>query len=303
MREESTLIKQILDFAQEESSVRAVALNGSRVNPNVIRDIMQDYDVTFFIRNFEDISYKTNPNWIKRFGELIIFQQNDFKDGSYVFLMQFKEGVRIDLSFKNVMKVDEVIKEDSLTKILLDKDNIIPALPLPNDYTYYVKKPAQKEYDTLMNEAWWIQTYIAKAIWRDELPLAKYMFDVILIDCIRTILSWYIGINYDWNINVGKCGKWFKRFLPESIYNEFITLYPTIDYDEMWHTLFEADKFIRKIGSVVAEKLGYTYPMNDDMNVTEYLKTVQALPQNAAEFCPTKELNEIYVENVEKLFE
>jgi len=280
MRNEAEVIKEILDFANEENKVRAVMMNGSRVNPNAIRDIMQDYDVVFFVADLESQSYKINRNWIKRFGELVILQQNDFEEGAYIIMMQFKDGVRIDLSFRDIKKVQESVREDSLTKILLDKDGIIPPLPQPNDSTYYVQKPTEKEFDMVMNEAWWIQSYVAKGIWRDELPLAKYMFDVILMDCVREMLSWHLAMNNDWSINVGKCGKWFKRYLPEELYKEFAELYPSSVYEEMWVSLFKVGEFIRKIGTEVGEKLGYKYPMEDDERVTEFLKMIKEIPRS-----------------------
>jgi aminoglycoside 6-adenylyltransferase len=284
MRKEKEVIKQILDFAYSEDCVRAVMLNGSRLNSNAPEDILRDYDVVFFITDIEAASFKINRNWINIFGELVIMQQNDFEDGAYIFLMQFKDGVRIDLSFKDIKKIEELAKEDSLSKIILDKDNINLELPSPNDSIHYVQKPSRKEFDKTLSEAWWIQTYVAKAIWRDELPLAKYMFDVILIDCIRKLLSWHIGEVYNWNINVGKCGKWLKHFLSEEIYNEFKGLYPTVDYEEMWKSLFYAGGFIQKIGKDLAEKLEYKYPMQDDINVTEYLHRIRVLPKDSTDF-------------------
>lgn len=284
MRKENEVLKQILDFANEEDRVRVVMFNGSRVNDNAIKDIMQDYDVVFFITDIENTSYKTNREWIKRFGELVIFQQNDNEEGSYIFLMQFKDGVRIDLSFYDINRVNEKIREDTLTRILLDKDNRLPRLPEPNDTIYYVKKPSKKEFDEILNEAWWIQTYVAKGIWRDELPYVKYMYDVILMECIRKLLSWYIGIGYGWRINPGKMGKWFKRYLPQDIYREYAALYPGSDYDNIWNCLFSAGRFIRGIGERVAEELGYDYPIKDDINVTDYLKRIRELPGDAADF-------------------
>jgi aminoglycoside 6-adenylyltransferase len=284
MREESQVMKQILEFAHSEDKVRAVMLNGSRLNNNAPKDIMQDYDVVFFITNIEDNSFKINRDWIDKFGELIIMQQNDFEDGSNIFLMQFNDGVRIDLHFEDISKIEQAVKEDTLSKIILDKDNMNLELPLPNDSMYYVQRPDKKEFDKALNEAWWIQTYVAKAIWRDELPLAKYMFDVILIECIRKLLSWHAGEVNNWTVNVGKCGKWIKHFLSEEIYNEFITLYPTINYEEMWEALFYAGRFIEKIARPLAEKLGYSYPMQHDINVTQYLRRIKALPKDAKSF-------------------
>lgn len=285
MRKENEVMQQILDFANNEDRVRVVMLNGSRVNPNAPKDIMQDYDIVFFVEDMDSLSYKTDQSWINVFGELVIMQQNDFEDGAYIFLMQFKDGVRIDLSFQDIRRIEESVREDTLSNILLNKDNIELKLPVPNDSGHYVLKPSEKEFDEVLNEAWWIQTYVAKAIWRDELPLAKYMFDVILIDCIRKLLSWYIGGKHKWNVNVGKCGKWFKRYLSDEIYNDFISIYPTIEYEEMWESLFRAGKFIGRIGMSLAESLEYSYPTEDDRNVTEYIKRIKELPADAREFC------------------
>ena len=109
-------MKQILDFANSEDRVRAVMLNGSRVNPNAPKDIMQDYDIVFFITDIEDLSYKIDQSWISAFGELVIMQQNDFEDGAYIFLMQFKDGIRIDLSFQDIRRIEESVREDTLSK-------------------------------------------------------------------------------------------------------------------------------------------------------------------------------------------
>lgn len=281
MRNEQQVIKQLLDFANDDERIRAVALNGSRVNPNAPKDIMQDYDVVFYITDIEDERYKRNRDWIKEFGELVILQQNDSEEG-YIFLMQFKDGVRIDLSFADMKETGK--NEDSLIKVLLDKDDLFKDVPLPNDSIYLITKPTQEEFGKVLNECWWIQTYIAKGIWRDELPLVKYMFDVILIDCIRKLLEWHLGAKYDWKINAGKCGKWFKRLLTKDLYHEFIAIYPSTDYKDIWQSLFKAGKLIRRLGNELSDELGYTYPMSDDINVTEYIKKVKELPKDAIDF-------------------
>ncbi|NNU75780.1 aminoglycoside 6-adenylyltransferase [Clostridium estertheticum] len=265
MRSEEEVLKQILEFASNEEKVRAVILNGSRLNINAPKDIMQDYDVVFFIKGIEDISYKTNQIWIKQFGKLAILQQNNFDDGSYIFLMQFKDGLRIDLCFKAIEKINVVVGEDSLSKILLDKDDLIDKIPEPNDSIYFVRKPTEKEWDSLINNLWWIQTYVAKGIWRDELPYVKYMYDVIFMDGIRKLLSWHIGSQYDWQVNVGKCGKWFNRFMKKGLYDEFISIYSGIDYYDIWIKLFKAEELIRTSGMELSNMLGYKYPMEYDI--------------------------------------
>ena len=285
MRTENEVLAQLLDFANVDDKVRAVILNGSRVNPNVEKDIFCDYDVVFSVTDPD--YYFRNQEWIQRFGELVIMQQNNDQIGErakYFFLMQFKDGVRIDVSFDPVECIAQTIANDSLTKVLLDKDNVIKPLPLPNDSIHNVPKPTEAEFNKVMNEVWWIQTYVAKGIWRDELPLVRYMYDVILQDSLVKLLSWYVGIQHDWKVNVGKCGRWHNKYLSQSLFNEFKATYSGASYEQIWPALSNAGKLIRQVGTEVAHDLGYTYPLQDDINVTDYIKKVKELNKDATGF-------------------
>lgn len=75
-------------------------MNGSRTNPNVEKDIYQDYDIGFDI-------------------------EHDF-DRSYTWLMLFKDGNHIDLGIQIKEKMLEEYTSDKLTVPLLDKDNCLP---------------------------------------------------------------------------------------------------------------------------------------------------------------------------------
>ena len=47
MRTEKEMFDLIISTAQSDDRIRAVYLNGSRTNPNVPKDIFQDYDVVY----------------------------------------------------------------------------------------------------------------------------------------------------------------------------------------------------------------------------------------------------------------
>lgn len=80
------------------------------------------------------------------------------------------------------------------------------------------------------------------------------------------------------------CGKWFKYFLPKETYEQFIYLYPGRDYEEIWEALLKEGEFIRTLGVELAEKLNYTYPMQDDVNVMEYICKIKDLPAGVEDF-------------------
>ena len=207
MRSETEVIQTVLHFANNNDMIRAALLNGSRANPNVARDIFCDYDIGLYVTDPDH--FWRDRSWIQQFGELIILQGNQWEEGDasgYIFLMLFSDGVRIDLAFDPIAHF-ELFLDDSLTVVLLDKDQVMPTLPPPSERSYFTQKPSQKEFDETANEFWWCSTNVAKGIWRQELSYARWMYDVIVRECILKMLSWYIGIHHDWQVNPGTHGK------------------------------------------------------------------------------------------------
>ena len=72
MRSETEIKNLILDFAKSDNRIRAVLLNGSRANPNIKPDRLQDFDIVFIVENLE--SFTIDHSWTNIFGEKIIFQ-------------------------------------------------------------------------------------------------------------------------------------------------------------------------------------------------------------------------------------
>jgi aminoglycoside 6-adenylyltransferase len=281
MRTKQQVIEQVLSFARDHDMVRAVVMNGSRVNPNAPKDIFCDYDVVYYVTN--PCSFLEDQNWIDYFGKLIILQQNDdLTHGveGFIFLMLFCDGVRIDLSFTPLSEL-AFVGEDTLAVVLLDKDQGIAPLPPPSDSGYYPVKPSRKEFDEAVNEILWCSNNIAKGIWRDELPYAKAMYDMVVRDPILRMLAWYAAMMHDWKLNTGKFGRRLKYFLPPDVWDDYLKTYAGVGYPETWAALFAALALVRKVGQELAENLGYAYPLDDDRRMNEYLQRVRDLPKDA----------------------
>ncbi|TVY07791.1 aminoglycoside 6-adenylyltransferase [Paenibacillus cremeus] len=284
MRAENEVLDQLQQYAQTDPKVRAVLLNGSRVNPNAPQDLFNDYDVVFAVDEPE--YYARHQEWIGTFGELIMMQQNTIQEHGeqwYIFLMLFMDGVRIDLSFKKVEYIN-AHDEDSLTKVLLDKDQRIKPYAPPSDQSYVTHCPSKQEYDDVLNEIWWCSTNVAKGIWREELSYAKFMLDVIVKDAVIKLLLWHVGLHHDWSANVGKAGKWLEDFLSPELWEAFVRTYPGVRYEELWDALLATGELTRTVGVELAERLGYDYQVEDDRRVTAYLHKVRQLPKDAEYF-------------------
>jgi aminoglycoside 6-adenylyltransferase len=284
MRTDKQVQDQLLTFAQEHECIRAVVMNGSRVNPNAPQDFFCDFDIVYYCT--DPMPFLNDRSWIPSFGELVILQQNDFEDhglSSFIFLLLFQDGIRIDLSF-NFLANLAYLDEDTLTRVLLDKDGRIAALPPSSDVGYYPVKPTRKVFDETVNEIFWCSNNLAKGIWRGELPYVKTMQDVIIRDALLKLLEWYAAMQHGWQVSPGKFGKWLEKFLPPEIWQGVVRTYAGAAEDEIWEAQFEICRLTRRIGTALADEMGYEYPLLDDQRTVEYLKHVRTLSHSAASF-------------------
>jgi aminoglycoside 6-adenylyltransferase len=284
MRSEREMLDLIINTARNDKRVRAVVMNGSRLNPNAPKDFFQDYDVIYVVTEKE--SFLSDPGWIKVFGELMILQlPDDMSDpppegkDSYGYLMQFADGNRIDLSLFPVNKLDQ-LEEDSLTLTLLDKDGILPLFDPPNDSDYLPKPPTTKSFFDCTNEFWWVSPYVAKGLWRHEIIYAKHML-LYVREQLMKMLDWYVGMRTGFQRSPGKMGKYLEKYLEPELWDLLLKTYSDADYDATWDALFTMSDLFRRIVIPVAEHFGFDYPLGDDERVSAHLRHVRDLPRDA----------------------
>jgi aminoglycoside 6-adenylyltransferase len=254
MRTVKEMMELILSKAKSDERIRAVIMNGSRTNPNAKKDIFQDYDVVFIIKNID--SFTSDHSWVDIFGERIMMQMPEDKvlppaenDGHFIYLMQFMDGNRIDLTLIPLEKMDELITLDSLSILLLDKDGIVGSLPPSNDRDFHIKRPSEKEFIDSCNEFWWICMNISKGLWREELTYAMFMYEQINRNVLIRMIEW----------------------------NEFVATYPDSDFENIWQSLFNMCNLFRKMAINAAKHFAFVYFHDDDKNVTAYLKYIKSL--------------------------
>lgn len=289
MRSEQQMLDLILETARGDDRIRAVVMNGSRANPNAPKDIFQDFDIQYIVQDVAP--FKRNLEWIKRFGEMMILQlPDDMQDpppdpedeGKYGYLMQFADGNRIDLG---IVPVDLYLAEpkDSLSILLLDKDGVIEPFPPPAERDYLPHPPTAKAFGDCCNEFWWVSVYVAKGLWRQEILYAKNMFDCVVREELMKMLTWHIGYKTDFQINPGKLGKYFQKYLEPELWHMLLKTYADASYENTWNALFTTCDLFRNAAVPLAEHYSYEYPMDDDRRVSAHLRHVWSLPRDAME--------------------
>lgn len=291
MRTEQEMYELIIKTAEEDDRIRAVYMNGSRTNSNVPKDIFQDYDIVYVVT--ETRPYYEDTTWIDRFGERLYMQMPERMDAlrgqecrwkeEYGWLIQFADGVRLDLHVQSVSFAEQEITKDRLCRILLDKDHILPEMPPSTDEDYHVTPPTEDAFQCCCNEFWWCLNNVAKGLWRGEVP---YVMDM-LNGCIRPelirLLSWKIGAGQKYTVSIGKSGKYMYRYLDEAVWERFLATYPDASVEHIWESVFIMCGLFSQTAVWVAEKNGYTYNKEEGDASRGFLEHVRNLPKDAEE--------------------
>ena len=278
MRGADEIIKLILKAASEDELVRAVVLSGSRANPEVPEDMYQDYDVCFYVTDIKP--FYNRPDWITaKFGRPLIMQMPEAMrypagDGHFCYLVIFEDGVRIDLSFDFRNYIDD----GEPAVVLLDKDSgngLVPVLGPPDDSKWHIKPPSELFYYSCCNNFWWCLNNAAKGIARDELPYVMKMLNEVVRSELHDMINWYIGVSRGFSISAGKDGKYYKKLLPEEIYERYVKTYSGGNYSDIWDAVYTMCKLFHDLATAVAGHFGFAYRQNEEDAMLKYMDMVR----------------------------
>ncbi|MFH4903755.1 aminoglycoside 6-adenylyltransferase [Staphylococcus cohnii] len=275
MRTEKEMLNLILNIAKQDKNIKAVCMNGSRVNVKIQPDIHQDFDIVYIVENLEDII--ADLEWINQFGNRIITQFPEAQDlypseleERYPILMLFDDYNRIDLTLLSKNKLSEYLAEDKLIKVLLDKDNLLPKNNSVSEASYWISKPYQKLFDECINEYYWVSTYVMKGIWRNEL---LYSIDHLNI-CRRMLLlmlAWDKGYKFDFQVNFGKSFKYLPNYLGSNNNSELTSTYPHLNTNEIKEALYKMTEMFEYAAVMVSKKCKLKYDTENYAEVKKYI--------------------------------
>lgn len=294
MRTEREMFDLILGEAKKDERIRAVYMNGSKTNKNAPKDIFQDYDIVYVVK--ETRPFYQDAGWIDRFGERLYMQMPEHMDSlmgldcdcgrCFGWLIQFADGNRLDIHVVSEEYALDTIRDDRLCRILLDKDGLLPELPEATDADHWVKRPSEMEFQCICNEFWWCLNNVAKGLWRKEVPYVMDMVNFHVRPQLVRMLSWKIGFGHEFRCSVGKSGKYLEHFLNPKEWKRFLETYTDGEITHIWEGVMKMAELMDDMARELSGKMGYTYDTLEAGAAKGYLEHVRSLPEDAKEVYP-----------------
>lgn len=288
MRTEAEMISLIKDIAFKEENIRAAYIEGSRTNPNAPKDIFQDYDIVYIVTTTKP--FREDKEWINNFGKILymhypednVFYPSDVEN-CYGWQIQFADGNRMDL---HVCTKENALANLELYQILVDKDGIMPYPQETTDERYWVKEPREIEFKCTCSDFWWCLNNVAKGLWRNELPYAMDVINFVLRPHLKRLLEWKMGIENNFSVSAGKSCKYFKKYLQEETYRQFLATYSIAEIESIWNSVFGMCGLFQSTAVEFSKKQNFSYDYEQAKNSLNFLQHVRKLPVNAKEIYP-----------------
>ena len=112
-----------------------------------------------------------------------------------------------------------------------------------------MKKPTRREFDGCCNEFLWVSIYVAKGLWRDQVLYAQaHLNDPVRLEMMK-MLDWYIGVNTDFSVTTGKCGKYLREYLDEKSWVKLLKTYPDGKRENIWEAPVHDGRYLPHRGT------------------------------------------------------
>lgn len=258
-----TLILQIADALK----VEAIALSGSRTNPQSVKDEFQDYDVVYIVDDLEDLI--SDLSWLNQFGNRLISQHN-VVDHRHLYLMLFEDGNRIDLTLCPKEYIQEWVDSEANFEVIKDDKGLFEAYQ-PNSKRYWTCPPTEEEFVAACNEFWWVSAYVVKAIRRNQLIYATdHLYGICQQELLK-ILAWQVASDKG-KIYIGKNYKYLFNYLPSEKEKEFSALLDFSSLDKITQSLFATVQLFHQEAQSLAQKMDFKYEKEVAENMMRYAK-------------------------------
>ncbi|HEY3313128.1 MAG TPA: aminoglycoside 6-adenylyltransferase [Anaerolineales bacterium] len=281
------VIQQLIQWAEKQAFVRVMLLTSSRANPRATVDVFSDYDVILVVPDIHP--FFEARSWLQNFGEVLvsywdpIHPEPDFGIETFSSVNQYANGLDIDFSIWPIELMCLIAKKSTLPEyldigysVLVDKDHLTDGMPTPTYSAYIPKPPTEEIFHKVIADFFSDVPYVAKYLWREELMPVKWSLDYDMKhNFLRPMLEWRMELDQNWSASTGNLGRGLKKQLPSRIWAELERTYAAGGIEENWDALFRTIYLFREVGIEIAERLGYTYPLEMDQRITAYAQSVK----------------------------
>ncbi|MGC4044654.1 MAG: aminoglycoside 6-adenylyltransferase [Armatimonas sp.] len=279
---EAEVLTKLIVWAEAKPEIRAMLLTSSRARPGGSVDVFSDYDIVLAVTNGFPTGW--DSTWLYEYGEPMVRWGDEDEERGVPTVFRsviYQDRVKIDYTLWPLELLQRITDSPALPeeldagyRVLLDKDGATATWAESTAQAFLPSPPTQAEYTALVEEFWWVTTYIAKSLRRGEVVFARWVLTGDLRDgALRRMLEWHFEPAFQWTVRPGVHGRGLEELLPSDTWAELAATYETNDWFALWRTV----ELFRRVAKDVAQVQNLVYPQTVDDQVSTFLKDMEEL--------------------------
>lgn len=259
----------MISWATTNSTVMALLMTGTRVNPAAVKRETDPYDFLLITRESGDTLLQ--EDWSAQFSEEVL-QAGCVQEGKISrYRIFLANATRLNITVLTPEDAKEILEKDTLAKVLYDPNEEYANRENPNDLSQRSKKPTSEEYDLWCQQFFANITDVALALTEEEEMLAQAALGRAR-EALLAMTSAAVASDSSFHINVGNDGQNLRAYMSEVEYDHLARSYAPTEKARLWDALFQSCMLFRKAGLKLNELDDFTYPKRLDVEMLRYLR-------------------------------
>lgn len=257
---------------------------GSRARSDHPADEWADLDIIMVTTDPQ--RYLSSVDWLKNIGNPLLTFLEPTATGDELERRVLFEGILdVDFAITPKDKAEQVLKSEVSpeianmfgrgVRVLVDKDKMVSELEKLVSAVKRVppRLPTENEFVEVVNDFLYHAVFTAKHLRRGELWWTSGCLDCYMQRLMLIMMEWHAkavcGLNHE---------TWFRgRFLEEwadpSVIKGLRSSFAHYDKDDIKRALLAAMSLFQEMAKETSNRLGFKYPAEVDMRITEWIKT------------------------------
>lgn len=278
------LIERLVKWAENRPDIRVLMIVGSRARMDHPADKWSDLDV--IVVATDPRRYLSTTEWLENLGKPLLTFLEPTVGGQMERRVLFEGMLDVDFSIipREVIlrllqgeippQILEIFKRG--VHVLLDKDGITSQLyrrfssvELPPPHPPTEREFLEVVYDFLYHAVWTLKKILRGELWTAKFCLDSYMKR----KCMLRMIEWHAHVKRGWAYDTWFDGRFLEEWADSDVIKELRKTFSYYDEADIKRGLLATMNLFRKISMEIAEKLNYSYPIELDKKITEWIRS------------------------------
>ena len=279
------LVERFARWAETCSDISAAIVVGSRARVDHPADEWADLDIIVVTTDPE--RYLSTIDWLESIGKPLLTFLEPTATGGQIERRVLFEGM-LDVDFSIIPKrIVERLLQNNIppqiaeifsrgARVFIDKDGMAAQFHvyISSAESLSPGPPSEHEFLEIVNDFLYHAVWTVKKLRRGELWTAKFCLDSYMKSrCMLRMMEWHAHAAKGWTYDTWHNGRFLEEWADPCALKGLRETFARYDEADIKRGLLATMNLFRKIAMEIAEKLGYSYPIELDKQVTEWTRT------------------------------